>query len=357
MQYISGGLSVFITIIIVNGLLELLRKPQKAEGCTVALPKRLLAIGIVCTTAFLIPVIILLLNRSSTALILLFTVFSLLGASLIAASMNCRITYDNTSFTVKNFWGQKRTYTYDQITGIHKSTKDIKLYVGKKAVRIDELAVGKNKFLTLAKSQYQKFHRGKSIPTVIPKSDIFKGNIANPGEFLFIYAMIGMVCVGMIIFLTVKFSSETSDELNYASLSFSSYKAEDDNLHLYTADDPAYYLIPSYDELLYVPDSFLARCEKGESFEVAYVSYDTAETPYYGIESIVGKDGTVYLTAEAVHSYYQRNTRFLFCFFGVFGLIWLIMGCAAVYVGRHAKRFSRRFLRLFFKDSYILVSK
>lgn len=60
MQYISGVLSMFITGVLVYGIMTLLRKTEKPEGGTVVLPRFMLIIGIVCCAVFLIPASVIL---------------------------------------------------------------------------------------------------------------------------------------------------------------------------------------------------------------------------------------------------------------------------------------------------------
>ena len=52
MRYIMSGVSIFLVIFCVNGVMMLLRKPSDTDGQTVILPKGLLVVGIVCSCFF-----------------------------------------------------------------------------------------------------------------------------------------------------------------------------------------------------------------------------------------------------------------------------------------------------------------
>ncbi|MDR0890257.1 MAG: hypothetical protein LBM28_06410, partial [Oscillospiraceae bacterium] len=160
MDYILRGLTILIIIVLTNGILSILRKPVEASAQAVVLPKLLFWLGVIGAGFFVIPCIIILLTTESNWLILPFLAFSCLGASLIIAYCNCRIQYGETTFISKNFWGIKREYTYAEITAIRGKDRDVKVYLGKHRVRIDQLAVGKYEFLSFAKKHYRKMHNG-----------------------------------------------------------------------------------------------------------------------------------------------------------------------------------------------------
>lgn len=352
MEYIAGGLAVLITIMLVRGILSLPGKPDCKESQTVALPRSLLIVGIICSAAFGITAVIILLQDGFTALAAISFVFSLLGISLVLAYLNCRIIYDESYFTYRNFWGFKYTFSYDQITAIQGKTKDVKMYVGKRVVRIDELAIGKYQFLFFAEKQYRKINQGQPIPTAV-KKDLFNGNIEQPGVFIICYVLVGLLCIGAILFVAIDFAPRGADDLEYASLAFERYEIEDNSLLLYAQNDRMYYWIPAYDELLLDAEKFFALCDSGAAFEIGYILYDHADVPYYGVESVTGEDGTIYLTMEAVYNYHSGNVWAFYLIFGGLGFVWFAYVAASVYVGRHPEKFSRRVIHMFFRDDYI----
>lgn len=296
-------------------------------------------------------------TNCSIGLIIILGLFSLLGLSLIIGYVNCRITYDENSFTYKNFWGVKRTFKYDEITAIEDFEMDIKLYVGKYKVKIDDSAVGKNEFLTFAKKQYRIKNDGKAIPKAEMGSDIFKGNIEQAGIMIFLYVLIGLLFLAMIVFVMIDFMPVTAKDLEYKTLSFESYEVQEGYLLLYTAENTECYSIPAYCELLENPESFIELCNSGKSFEVGYRFDEENDVRYYDVHSIAGQDEQVYLTPEIVHSYRCEDIWKLYLIFGVLGLLYFAFVAMSIYVGRNPERFSRKFVRLFFDDQYVRYKK
>lgn len=353
MQYIAVVLTSVISTFLIKWLLILMRRPVSAKEQTVTLPKLFPIIGTIASVVFMVVAGIALFLNESTALFIIFIVISICGAALIAAYCNCRIIYDESTFTSKSFFGCKHTYTYDQITAIQDKSADIKIYIGKRVVRIDELAVGKYEFLAFANIQYQKLNNGKSIPSRALKTDIFNGNVERPGEFVFAYIVISLFCIGMIVLCAIISVPRTADDLEYASLAFERYEIQDKDLLLYAKDDPKYYIIPEYEALLSDANEFISLCNSGEIFDVGFVVYDKADVPHYAPESIKKSDGTVCLSMEAVHDY-QRGNSLVYCLLLVgFAVVCFAYIAVSIYVGRNPEKFSRRFIRLFFKDGYI----
>ena len=359
MIYVLIILMVAVGSVLLLGIMGINKLNDKNKDCCVALPSFLWGIGMVCSCVFLVVAVICLLTSDgpSGGVVgaTVFTLFSALGSALILAALNCRIVYDDTFFEATNFLGIKRTYTYDRITGIQGLHQDVKLYVGDSIVRIDDMAIGKQKFLDHARKQYRIRNNGKAIPvSTNGKKDLFYGNVESPGEFIFVYILIGAVIVGMLILITVDFAPKSPGDLDYATLSFDRYEVVEERLQLYTSDDPMYYSIIGYRETMTDSETFLAHCDAGEKFTIGYTMYAKADEPHYGIECMTGKDGRTHLTMEAVHDYRYGDAWALYLIFGGFGLLWFVYVAMSIYVGRHPEKFSPRFVYLcFFKPGYI----
>lgn len=185
------------------------------------------------------------------------------------------------------------------------------------------------------------------------KFDIFNGNVNNPGEFVFIYSLIGAMCIATLIFFAVCSAPKSPDDLQYMNLQFSRYEIRDEHLHLYIGGSDKYYSVPAYQETITNPEEFLRLCEGNATLHVGYVDYPKADTPHFGLESIRDMDGTVYLTMEAIHEYRCGDAPAFYALFGGITVIWFIFVIISVYIGRHPEQFSRRTIKLFFKDGVI----
>ena len=185
------------------------------------------------------------------------------------------------------------------------------------------------------------------------KFDIFNGNVNNPGELIFVYSLIGILCVATLIFFAVSSALKAPDELQYADVQFSRYEIKDEHLHLYIYGEDQYYSVPAYQETLMEADKFLSSCVGNTVFRVGYMDYPYADQPHYGLESITDSEGTVYLTIEAVHEYRWGDAPAFYAIFGGITIVWFIFVLLSIYIGRHPEQFSRRTIKLFFKDGVI----
>lgn len=181
--------------------------------------------------------------------------------------------------------------------------------------------------------------------------DVFNGHVSSPGEFILIYVMIGAISIGAMIMLAVASTPKAAEDLTYKTLSFERYEVQDKNLRLYAENEP-YYTIPAYGELMTNPEVFTSAVADGTTFVVGYEYYDEADIPYYGIESIVGTDGVVYLSMDEVHEYRWGEATIAVAVFGFLTVFWIIYVALSIYVGRNPDKFSRKTIRLFFKDGY-----
>jgi len=347
-------ISLCLGLVLLAGIIALFCTPKAGGEHSVVLPKPVLIIGIIGNAAFLLLSLFVVLSQSLSIGAIVLCAFSALCSCLIIAFINCRITYNDDFFEAKNFWGVKRTYAFKEISGISGKTGDVIFSIGKKTVRVDGLARGKYEFIAHAKKQYRKTHNGLAIPEIRRKTDIFNGNVENPGEFIFFYILIGLICIGTIIFLALVSRPPAEDDFKYAQLSFIRHETEDDDLLLYAEGENMHYDIPAYEQLLTPADAFLAAARAEESFSVSYVVYDEADEPYNGLYSIADSEGRVYLSAEAVQDWRWGGAWAIYLLLGVLGLVWLAFTFVSIYVGRNPHKFSRGFIRLFFKDGYII---
>ncbi len=200
----------------------------------------------------------------------------------------------------------------------------------------------------------KKSRQNDSYPTSKKnRFDVFNGNVRNPGEFIFIYSLIGVMCIAMLIFFAVCSAPKSYEDLQYSNMRFTRYEIQDDLLLLYIDGSDKYYSIPAYQETMTNPEDFLCLCKSGAVFHAGYVDYPKADKPHFGLESISNMNGTVYLTMEAVHEYRWGDAPAFYATFGGITIIWFIIVGISIYIGRHPEQFSRRTIRLFFKDGVI----
>lgn len=343
-------MSNVLTRIIMKLMEAEMRKPGKEKASLVYLSPVLLCVGILGTCIFLIPGLLIPLctGKWDSAF---FLGFAALSSTLIIAYRNCRIRYNDTEFTVKFFLGYRKTFRYEEIESIQGRQRDVKLRVRGCTVRIDETAVGKTQFLAVARKQYRITHGGKSIPEVRKKKlDLFNGHVDNPEEFLFVYLLIPCFMFGMILVCFFSSSPTALEELTYITASVESCAVSENDLALFI--DGHVLEIWSYERALEDTEPFLQDCGNGMVYTIGYrtVTNDDDEITGYCIEYLEDQTGALWLTPQ--EAYNNRFWEICWVIAG-FCLIWLGFCGISIYVGRNPHKFSKRTIRLFFKDGYV----
>lgn len=354
MEYVIRILTFSLIPLIVSGVLALLRRPKKTEKGKVCLPIALAIVGVICSAAFLIPTFICAFSDESKETAPVFLVLSMLCASLIVAYINCRIYYDEEGFTAKNFFGIKRRFSYDQITGIKGNMHETYLYMGKRRIMIDEFGVGGLDFIWFANKKYRKLHK-KPIPEQITK-DIFNGNIRSPGEFLFVFISIGAICIALLIFtIYICLSSQpsTPNDTVKQQVVFQSCQKKGGDWILKATDGKIYKIEDAYKSL--DAGSISSLCD-GRTLLTTYSNEVSRSRHnkqfYYSVKAIV-RDGEYVLTFDQTHQFEKHGGLILIFFVLGINLIWGIFVTSAIIVGRNTTKFNPKIVEIFFKSGVI----
>lgn len=349
MEYIIRGLTFALIPLIVSGVLAVLRQPKKAVQGKVFMPKFFAIIGSVCSGIFLIPTFICAFSDESIWLTIVFLLFSMLGASLIVAFINCRISYDEDGFTAKNFFGIKRRFTYDQITGIKENMHESYLYMGKRRIMIDEFAVGGMEFIWFANRKYRKLHKNCIIPKIQNKKDIFNGNIESPGEFIFVFVLMAVVLIVTTILCCSTIFHTVSNTTEQQAV-FQSYRMEDNTLIL-QATDGEIYKISHADKLQ--TEKITSLCD-GKTEVIVYgkqYKLDEGITDY-SVKAIANQDIYLLSFRETNRLEYLEALPVLLILLAL-NLLWGIFVACAIIVGRNPAKHSPAIVKFFFKPEYV----
>ena len=281
-------------------------------------------------------------------------VFSLLSLLLISSFFMFHIEYDKDGFTHRNAIGITRRYRYTDVTGISGGTVegDITLYADGHKIRIDAGAnpIKKNQFLGFVKKQYRKNNNGNALPRKRPKTDIFNGNVLNPGEFIFVYALMYVLLIGMFIFIFVTQQPTKAEDLTYQTVSFDRYQINDDETDdLYLYADEKEYRIYSYKKVLQNTEQLLSLCGGETLFTVGFEEYDT----HCNVSTLESKNGVPYLSLEETNRMEKETMVGLFLMFGGFFVFWTAFVILSVMIGRNPKKYPKWFVHGFFKPGYI----
>ncbi len=332
---------------------------EKAKAGRVTMPKVFFVIGIIgfvllTTATFLCGRIPHMIGIAAG-----FAILALPDLALIIAYFNQRIYYTDEMFVHKNFWGIKRLYRYEDITGI-RIDGDVNLFLGKRKVRIYDRAVGKKEFVRCAGEGYHRVY-DKGIPLVPrKKNDIFNGNIKNPGEAI----AVGIILIGgmaliywFMLYGMWALSIKTKDELTVSTVAFNHCEIQDDAIQLY-GDSEKCYIIPKYKRVMPDADEFLDEYQNGGTLILGYdKANDNVNLYVYTVES---NDGRMFVTFEKSDTLQREvfrqckaipkpiTTLMIFP-----PIVMLLFVAAGLYVGRHVEKFSPKTVHIFYQNSNI----
>ena len=357
MTYFILAASALLAIIFIAGIISAIRERGRSDKGRVYLPGFFAWIGGICGGAFLIPTLIILLTTDESPwLSFVFLCFSLLGGSLSLAHLNCRITYDRESFTHKNFFGIKRTYTYDQITGLKEGTHEDIFYMGRHFAMIDEYSVGAMEFEIMAKKRYQALSGGKPIPSVKPKMpDVFNGHVDGGAGLIVVYIGVTLLFLALLGWFVadVYLIPPSPEEDERMEVVFDRASVRGDYLYLYPADESMEsFQIRHLDGSVKL-DPIKAVCD-GTTTVTVYADHTKPKNgdAYYLVEAVMVGD-TVLFSFEDNQRLRQNEYWPLIPFIGGFILLWCVYIFFSIRVGRNPERYSKKVIRFFFKDGYV----
>lgn len=353
MEYIIRILTFALIPIIVNGVFAFLRQPKTAEKGKVHLPKFFAILGTITSSIFLVPTIITAFSDEDVWVPVGFLVFSLLGATLIIAFMNCRISYDEDGFVAKNFFGIKRKVSYDQVTAIKENMHETYIYVGKRRVMVDEFSIGGKDFINLIKKKYRTLHNGQSLPKITKtKNDIFNGHVKDVTGFYVAYGLVSVILVGFIVFMVCDICiPKNVNNTVEQTVTFISCDVKEDEVILTSADDNIYKIQYAAEQINIQEIKTICN---GKSKVTTYSKEVTPdnEEDFYSIKAIKYNDRYL-LSFEEENKLYRQEGLPIVALFLFMLLVWAAFIVVSVIVGRNPQKFSKKVVKMFFKDGYI----
>ena len=357
MTYFILAASTILAIIFIAGIVSAIRERGRSDKGRVYLPGTFAWLGGIGGGLFLIPTLIILLTTDESPwLSFVFLCISMLGGVLSLAHLNCRITYDQESFTHKNFLGIKRTYTYDQITGLKEGTHEDIFYMGRHFAMIDEYSVGAMEFEIMAKKRYQALSGGKPIPRVKPKlPDPFNGHVEGGAGLIVVYIGVTLLFLALLGWFVadVYLIPPSPEENKRMEMVFDRAAVRGDCLYLYPADESMESFQIRHLDGSVDPDPIKAVCD-GTTTVTVYADRTKPKNgdPYYLVEAVM-VDDTVLFSFEDEQRLRQNEYWPLIPFIGGFILLWCVYIFFSIRVGRNPDRYSKKIIRLFFRDGYV----
>lgn len=351
-EYLVTALLLALALIVIVTVIKLTRKPEKAKRGRVHLNKALPVLGVFGTVFF--AALAVLSARKGEALWYVFVIFAVACPTLVIAWLNVRITYWDTGFTVRNFWGITRKYTYDRVTGIREERTDTFLYLGDSGFAVDRSAIGAEDFLSFVEFKYSALHEGNSLPVVEnTKFDLFHGNVNHAESLLGGYIAVFVLCLGFLVFFVCYtfFMPCTEENTLEHTVIFASCRASSREVVLTAVDGQRYVIRFTHEGFPYEPIG--AVCD-GKTAVTCYSVAVTpeGEAPYYSLKALVC-NGDYLLNFEQTNRLHSREYWPGIAFAGALCLLWVAYGACAVTVGRNPEKYSAAVIRLFFKEGYL----
>ncbi|MGB7594733.1 MAG: hypothetical protein WBL80_04155 [Erysipelotrichaceae bacterium] len=95
----------------------------------------------------------------------------------------------------------------------------------------------------------------------------------------------------------------------------------------------------------------MKECDGKTVFDVYAMKYNADEgIPYYQVMSLKDQKGTVFLTLENANAQSKSDEWMIYLFVGGVFLLWTMYVAGSIYVGRNPEKFSKKTIRLFFKE-------
>ena len=340
---------VLIILLVIRGFRLKRKREEDIESFRVkgliSLTPSLLICGALCGAVLSIPLTLFGPEQMSAGVWYLFEAAVLACLAMLLAFCNETITYDRESFEVSNLFGRKRSYAYEEITGI-EFKDDVILHVGGRRIRVDNMAAGRSAFLDCAQEAYCRWN-DNGIPTIESTKDITRGNLNAPWlpVALFILLVGGSAFFSVIAVRDLKPADDRlPEDAVEISTVFSSFEY-DDGLQLYSESHEKPFTLSylkGYEVSLPDPASLCS----GETFVVMVQEYKSN----YKICSIETTEHQVIISAFDVNTAY-RNTSFVWCIvILVFSLIAAVYAVFAVLVARWPERYPKKVREKFYQD-------
>ena len=349
------------------------KNPKWHYGTAGEIPIYVPFLGAVDFLLFFILFLIALYQSAGIPVLIGLGLFCLLGLVLIL-TVNQKITYTPENFTYRDLtseihlnsggldfyvssWEDRdmlrisHTYSYSQIKKI-RCGKDVTIHVGHRIILIDQMAGNGKKFAHIA-----RMHAPDAEFLTPEQAKLFGGNVYNPGEFVFIFILIGLIPVAAALFLLHLDRAVSPKDLYQETCTVTSYQfTENDD-----GDKRLELELPGYTAAFYTwgiePDSAkMAQIEQEIADKVTFiVSFPKSDQNKKDLIPIIQLESAdhVYLSLANYNHDTLKARNELILLSGGFEVLWLLFVLTFSYVVRHADKHPK-LVRLFVKPSYLI---
>lgn len=326
------------------------KNPKWHYGTAGRVPIYVPLLGAVSFLLFFILFLIALCQSAGIPVLIGLGLFCLLGLVLIL-TVNQKITYTPENFTYRDMLRISHTYSYSQIKKI-RCGKDVIIHVGHRIILIDQMAGNGKKFAHIA-----RMHAPDAEFLTPEQAKLFGGNVYNPGEFVFIFILVGLMPVAAALFFLHFDRTISPKDLYQETCTVTSYQfTKNDNgkkrleleLPGYTATFCTWKIQPDSAEMLQIEQEIADKT----TFIVSFPKSDQNKKDLIPIVQLESADHVYLSLTNYNHDVLEsRNVALLFA--GSMEALCLLFVLVFSYVVRHADKHPK-LVRLFVKPSYLI---
>lgn len=187
-------LSIFNAAVIYAGLSQLRsRKNDDQFFHIVRIYVLHLLAGIILSGVMMLLELLVLLLGAPTWFVISVGLFQLMANAIIIAYVNCVITYNDDYFVTKSFFRTEHRYRYSDVTGLIHENDSLVLCLRGHRISIHKNGINVNKFINTVMKHYEV----DGVHAILPelKHKLFNDNVYHPGEFIFVFILLGILTV------------------------------------------------------------------------------------------------------------------------------------------------------------------
>ena len=180
---------------------------------------------------------------------------------------------------------------------------------------------------------------------------IFHGHVIDPAVFMIIYVLIGIVITVLAILLArhVFFWADKNASTLEQQVVFESFSFEGSDTRLLSSDKQIYRISGKWQE----KESLEYICSRGDAITVfSQVMNSDKEGSFYSVKALYSGNNCLLSFEEANHMHIYVTWPVMLVP-AVLAIMWALFIAGSIKVGRNPSRYSKRVIRLFFKDGYI----
>lgn len=289
---------------------------------------------------------------------IVFSLIAFVAMSLMILWSNCKITYDESGFTHKNYFGFNKRFTYEQVTAWYDDDSELfvsslcvadkKIYFSLDCDEVDE-------FCQLIRSCYEQTHNNEHIPTIRKargerdtkkrKNNLrgFRNNVPNAKDYPVVILLIAVPLIICLVFSIIdSYKNVDISDLDGYKVNFYDYYVDGQDLYLVSSKEEIPFCIIEYKHHLNNSDDLFLKINGQTEFNLTAKHCSSGKYgpgySYYRVYTI-SSGNVFYRNVEDINKLNQRLSNSYIAAFGGFLIILIIFSIIMYLVGRFPHKF------------------